>query len=126
VLPVFEELTLAQVYLAGGRAQAALHILDLLEAALRSGGGGRALVELLVLRALALWRLQRGDEARRTLVQAAPYESLVRPFLDHRQALAELVDSWPVQSPPEFLKRLLDEAGCPRTAPSAALNRIKN
>jgi LuxR family maltose regulon positive regulatory protein len=120
VLPVFEELTLAQVYLAGGRAQAALHILDLLEAALRSGGGGRAMVEMLVMRALALWRLKRGDEALRILLQAAPYENLARPFLDQRRALAELVESLPTQSRPEFLKRLLVDESSPASDTAAA------
>jgi LuxR family transcriptional regulator, maltose regulon positive regulatory protein len=121
VLPVFEELTLAQVYLAQGRTQSALHILDLLVPSLQSGGAQRALVEAGVLRTLALWALPRLDEARAALVQAVSYaehENLVMPFIDHRPALTSIVETMPVEHRSPFLERALGmNAPAPITAP---------
>jgi LuxR family transcriptional regulator, maltose regulon positive regulatory protein len=116
VLPIFEEMTLAQVYLAQGRSQAALHILNLLEPVLINGGGLRALVEAGVLRALALRENQRIEEARAALSQAAERavrtanEHLVRPFLDHRAALVKLVKILDLKFHPPLLEHLLGAA----------------
>jgi LuxR family transcriptional regulator, maltose regulon positive regulatory protein len=113
VLPVFEELTLAEVYLTQGRPQAALHILDLLDPALQTGDGTLAQVELGILRARALWRLERPQEARDALSQAAlkaSPDSLVRSFLDHKDELRIVVESWLARARPPFLAQLLESA----------------
>jgi len=121
VLPVFEELTLAEVYLAQDRPQSALHILEQIDAALLSGGAVLAQVDAGVLRARALWRLERLQAAQDALFQAASKaapESLLRSFLDQQDELKIIIESWPLRSRHPFLARLLGRAPQPPVSPS--------
>lgn len=94
ILAELENMTLARLLLAQNRPAEALARLETLQAAAQAAGRGEPLLEILLLRVLALARLNDLTAARTVLQQvvalAAP-ERFVRPFLDEGPFLAGLL-----------------------------------
>jgi LuxR family maltose regulon positive regulatory protein len=106
-LPVFEELTLARFHLADRRPRAALALLDSWQARAEAAGQTRGLIEIGLLRALALNALGQRTEVqnnlRRALALAEP-ENLRRVFLDEGDCMASLLE--PLAASSEFAASL--------------------
>jgi LuxR family maltose regulon positive regulatory protein len=94
LLRLFEYVTLARVYVAQGRREEALRVLEPLQRLVEDGGWTAFLMQVLTLQALALQA--RGDVAQamvpleRALSLAEP-EGLIRIFVDEGEPMARLL-----------------------------------
>jgi LuxR family maltose regulon positive regulatory protein len=90
-----EQIALARLRLAEGRASDALHLLEQQRALAEASGRNGRLIEILVVQALALEALDRSEEAGAALLQAVSLgrpEGYVRVFLDLGLQLYELLE----------------------------------
>ena len=90
-----EQIALARLRLAQGRAADALRLLDRQRALAEAGGRAGRLIEIMGLQALALEAQAQPDEAKATLSQAlslARPEGHIRVFLDLGWPLCELLE----------------------------------
>jgi LuxR family maltose regulon positive regulatory protein len=101
-----EEIALARVRLAEGRAHDALHLLDQQRPMAEAGGRAGRLIEILGLQAIALEALGRSEEAEVALSQAlsaARPERYRRLFLDMGEPLRELLERCVARDGPQPL-----------------------
>ncbi len=92
-----EHFTLARVFMAHSQFDTALRILDALVATAESGGRIRCLIELFVLRALALNALGDREGALVSVTRAlspAQAGGFVRVFVDEGKQMVELLRAW--------------------------------
>jgi LuxR family maltose regulon positive regulatory protein len=107
-----EQIAVAQLNLAEGRASEALHLLERQRALAEAGGRNGRLIEILGLQALALQAQGRPEEASAALLQALSLgrpEGYVRVFLDLGWPLYELLE-WLVPGAPfagDYVRDLL-------------------
>ena len=89
-----DRMTSARLLHARGRHQEVLRLLDELEEAAQTAGRTGDVIEILVLRALALWSTNSKERAVSTLTQAlvlAEPEGYVRTFVDEGPPMATLL-----------------------------------
>jgi LuxR family maltose regulon positive regulatory protein len=108
-----EQIALARLSLAEGRAADALHLLERQRGLAKAGGRNGRLIEILGLQALALEALGRPEEARAALLQAISLgrpEGYVRVFLDLGWSLYELLEGSAASAPVagDYVRDLLD------------------
>jgi LuxR family maltose regulon positive regulatory protein len=97
-----EQIALARLSLAEGRASDAQHLLERQQALAEAGGRNGRLIEILGLQALALEAQDRAEEASVALFQAVSLgrpEGYVRVFLDLGWPLYELLERSAVSAP---------------------------
>jgi LuxR family maltose regulon positive regulatory protein len=90
----YEDLTLAWVFLACGKAPQALALLDALLIPAQEAGRSGRVIEIQALRALALQTLQKNDEALTALTHAlnlGEEEGYVRVFVDRGKPMEDLL-----------------------------------
>jgi LuxR family maltose regulon positive regulatory protein len=123
-----EYVTLARLLIARGDSEEATDFLERLLGAAEAGGRGRTVVELLVLKALAL--RARNDQPgalaalRRALTLAKP-EGYVRTFADEGEPMVDLLRqlsrAWrreqPSEAPLEYMSTLLEAIGAEVAVP---------
>ncbi len=104
----------ARAFLSMGAPADALVLLDRLDAVAESAGRKGRLIQVLVLRALTLQRMQRLDESLNSLLRAlqlAHPEEYVRVFLDEGEPmlrlLSGLLDLSPSMDQTHYVKRLI-------------------
>jgi LuxR family maltose regulon positive regulatory protein len=107
-----EQIALARLRLAEGRAVDAQHLLERQRARAEAGGRNGRLIEILGLQALALEVQSRPNEASAALLQAVSLgrpEGYVRVFLDLGWPLYELLERSPASAPVagEYVRSLL-------------------
>ncbi len=111
----FEHLTYAQVMVQAHKANYVLGLLDRLEAASRSGGRMTALLEILLVKAMACYSVEDMDRSFACLSEAlscgAP-EGFLRVFLDQGELLHRILSAslhrLPADSPEQdYARRLL-------------------
>ena len=108
-----EQIALARLSLAEGRASDAQHLLERQRRLAEAGGRNGRLIEILGLQALALEALGRPDEADEALSEAlslARPEGYVRVFLDLGWPLYELLERSAASAPfaGDYVRDLLD------------------
>jgi LuxR family maltose regulon positive regulatory protein len=127
-----EQIALARLSLAEGRAADAQHLLERQQALAEAGGRNGRLIEILGLQALALEAQSRSKEASAALLQAVSLgrpEGYVRVFLDLGWPLYELLERSAASAPVtgEYVRSLLaafrqeQEAQRSRMAEAASL-----
>jgi LuxR family maltose regulon positive regulatory protein len=107
-----EQIALARLSLAEGRAADALHLLERQRRLAEAGGRNGRLIEILGLQALALEAQGRPEEANAPLVQALSLgrpEGYVRVFLDLGWPLYELLERSAARAPfaGDYVRELL-------------------
>jgi LuxR family transcriptional regulator, maltose regulon positive regulatory protein len=127
-----EHLVLARVLLAQGKPEKAHILLERLLAAAEAAGRTGSVIEILALRALALWAGNRKELAVSTLTRAlalAEPEGYVRTFVDEGAAMGELMSATleahqrghpdATRIPARYLAKLLAILAEERAAPGA-------
>lgn len=125
-----EALLLARLFLAQEQPQAALQELARWKAQAQARGRTHALLEMLILEALAYWSVRALPQARASLLQAlilAQPEQYQRLFLDEGSALAALLKSTlkEIQEPglAAYTRGLLDTFAQEQTSAPPALSK---
>jgi len=120
----YEHVTLARAVLAEGRIGEAVGLLTRLLEAAEAGGRIGAVIEILVVQALALQQAHDRPAALSVLQQAlalAEAEGHVRVFVDEGAPMAELLRAAGEQGPAAYARQLLASLGGPGPAPVGVL-----
>jgi LuxR family transcriptional regulator, maltose regulon positive regulatory protein len=91
---IVDRISSARLLYVRGRYEEAIGLLDELQEAAQTAGSTGSVIEILVLRALALWAANKNERAMNTLTQAlilAEPEGYVRTFVDEGPPMAELL-----------------------------------
>jgi LuxR family maltose regulon positive regulatory protein len=108
----FEDLTLVRVLLADGRPAEALALLDARLSPARDAGRMNAVIEIQILRALALSTPDEALDALRQALALAEPEGYVRLFLDGGEPMrAQLKQAAARGIAPQYVSRLLSALG---------------
>ncbi len=123
----YEHLTVARVLLADGSPEDALSLLERLRDAAVAGGRGGAVIEILMLQALAHDRRGDASAAQQALVSAlnaARQECFIRVFVDAGPTMAALLRAVPATEPvARFAGEILTAMGAPTPALSVPPGR---
>lgn len=121
-----EELILARFFHASGRPEAALDVVRTILVAARVAGRTRALIQALILQALALQaqeQLGAAEESLREALELAAPEGFVRLFVDEGEPIAGLLPRVR-SSAPAFVDRLLSAFGTVYSETTPALKTV--
>jgi LuxR family maltose regulon positive regulatory protein len=97
------QITLARVFIFQNKYEDAVRLLSGLEESARAGCRGGRLIEVMILKALALQAMGKNTQAIAALTKSlelAQPEGYVRLFLDERQPMRTLLTRWAAQAEP--------------------------